>query len=134
MKVWIKVGQISYPYQYLTKNFLLEIRKATLLNFDWFWLNLITLSTLRRYQALRPLPIVLDVLLVLYKVWHIFPTILDFSYFSQPWFKEVQIVYRLFLVNCYLLHVPRLPSQPASNVGGWVIDLTGLNWLVHSDD
>ena len=24
--------------------------------------------------------------------------------------KEVQIVYRLFLVNCYLLHVPRLPS------------------------
>ena len=37
--------------------------------------------------------------------------------------KEVQIVYRLFLVNCYLLHVPRLPSQPASNVGGWVIDI-----------
>ena len=32
--------------------------------------------------------------------------------------KEVQIVYRLFLVNCYLLHVPRLPSQPAGNVGG----------------
>ena len=29
--------------------------------------------------------------------------------------KEVQIVYRLFLVNCYLLHVPRLPSQLASN-------------------
>ena len=27
--------------------------------------------------------------------------------------KEVQIVYRLFLVNYYLLHVPRLPSQPA---------------------
>ena len=24
--------------------------------------------------------------------------------------KEVQIVYRLFLVNCYLLNVPRLPS------------------------
>ena len=43
--------------------------------------------------------------------------------------KEVQIVYRLFLVNCYLLHVPRLPSQPASNVGGLVIHLTGLNWL-----
>ena len=41
----------------------------------------------------------------------------------------VQIVYRLFLVNCYLLHVPRLPSQPASNVGGLVIHLTGLNWL-----
>ena len=35
--------------------------------------------------------------------------------------KEVQIVYRLFLVNCYLLHVPRLPSQPANNVGGLVI-------------
>ena len=31
--------------------------------------------------------------------------------------KEVQIVYRLFLMNCYLLHVPRLPSQPASNAG-----------------
>ena len=28
--------------------------------------------------------------------------------------KEVKIVYRLFLVSCYLLHVPRLPSQPAS--------------------
>ena len=35
--------------------------------------------------------------------------------------KEVQIVYRLFLVNCYLLHVPRLPYQPASNAGGLVI-------------
>ena len=34
--------------------------------------------------------------------------------------KEVQIVYRLFLVNCYLLHVPRLPSQPTSNGGGLV--------------
>jgi hypothetical protein len=33
-------------------------------------------------------------------------------------FKEVQIVYRLFLVNCYLLHVPRLPSQPASSGRG----------------
>ena len=43
--------------------------------------------------------------------------------------KEVQIVYRLFQVNCYLLHVPRLPSQPASNVGGLVIHLTSLNWL-----
>ena len=32
--------------------------------------------------------------------------------------KEVQIIYRLFLVNCYLLHLPRLPSQPASYVGG----------------
>ena len=35
--------------------------------------------------------------------------------------KEVQIVYRLFLVNCYILHVPivpRVPSQSASNVGG----------------
>ena len=34
--------------------------------------------------------------------------------------KEIEIIHRfiLFLVNCYLLHVPRLPSQPASNVGG----------------
>ena len=43
--------------------------------------------------------------------------------------KEVQIVYRLFLVSCYLLHVPRLPSQPAStekDLRGWVIE---KNWL-----
>jgi putative component of membrane protein insertase Oxa1/YidC/SpoIIIJ protein YidD len=40
--------------------------------------------------------------------------------------KEVQIVYRLFLVYCYLLHVPRLPTQPASYAGGWVI---GFIWL-----
>ena len=32
--------------------------------------------------------------------------------------EEVQIVKRLFLMNYYVLHVPRLPSQPASNVGG----------------
>ena len=32
-------------------------------------------------------------------------------------------------MNCYLLHVPRLPSQPSSNVWGLVIDWTGLNWL-----
>ena len=32
--------------------------------------------------------------------------------------KEVQIVYRLFLVNFYLLHVPRLPPQPASSGTG----------------
>ena len=33
--------------------------------------------------------------------------------------KEVQIVYRLFLVKCYLLHViPRLLSKPTNNVGG----------------
>ena len=34
-------------------------------------------------------------------------------------------IYRLFLVNCYLLHVPRLPSQPAStekDLRGWVIE------------
>ena len=30
--------------------------------------------------------------------------------------KEVSIVYSLFLVNCYLLHLPRLPSQPATEV------------------
>ena len=43
--------------------------------------------------------------------------------------QEVQIVYRLFLVSCYLLHVPRLPSQPAStekDLRGWVIE---KNWL-----
>ena len=40
--------------------------------------------------------------------------------------KEVQIVYRLFLVNCYLLHVPRLPSQPASSGRGLVIE---TNWV-----
>ena len=43
--------------------------------------------------------------------------------------KEVQIIYRLFLVNCYLLHVPRLSSQPASNMRDLVIHWTGLNWL-----
>ena len=37
--------------------------------------------------------------------------------------KEVQIVYRLFLVNCYLLQVPRLPSQPCGRLSDW------LNWL-----
>ena len=42
------------------------------------------------------------------------------------WSKEVQIVYRLFLVNCYLLHVPRLPSQPAGSGRGWVIDFIWL--------
>ena len=35
-----------------------------------------------------------------------------------PSSKEVQIVYRLFLVNCYLLHVPRLPFQPVSSGRG----------------
>ena len=52
-----------------------------------------------------------------------FDTFVDFS---DIYGKEVQMVYRLFLVNCYLLHVPRLPSQPASNVRGWVIE---KNWL-----
>ena len=32
--------------------------------------------------------------------------------------KEIKIVYRLFLVNCYLLHVPRLPLQLASSGRG----------------
>ena len=40
--------------------------------------------------------------------------------------KEVQIVYMLFLVNCYLLQVPRLASQPASNAGGSAIDFIWL--------
>ena len=35
--------------------------------------------------------------------------------------KEVQIVYRLFLGNCYLLHVLLNYAQPASNVGDLVI-------------
>ena len=29
-------------------------------------------------------------------------------------------------MNCCLLHVPRLPSQAASNMGGWVIDCTDV--------
>ena len=29
-------------------------------------------------------------------------------------------------MNCYLLHVPRLPSQPASSGRGWVIDFIWL--------
>ena len=41
-------------------------------------------------------------------------------------FKKVQIVYRLFLVNCYLLHVPRLPFQLASIGRGSVIDFIWL--------
>ena len=40
--------------------------------------------------------------------------------------KEIKIVYRLFLVNCYLLHVPRLPLQLASSGRGWVIDFIWL--------
>ena len=59
----------------------------------------------------------------------IFEEVVDNFGKSDDNIKEVQIVYRLFLVNWYLLHVPRLPSQPASIVRGWVIDWTGLNWL-----
>ena len=45
-----------------------------------------------------------------------------FTGFSNKGFhKEIEIIHKLFLVNCYLLHVPRPPSQPASNVGGLVI-------------
>jgi hypothetical protein len=40
--------------------------------------------------------------------------------------KEVQIVSRLFLENCYLMHVPRLPSWPGSSGKCWVI---GFIWL-----
>ena len=43
--------------------------------------------------------------------------------------KEIQILYRLFLVSCYLLHVPSLLSQLASSRRGWVIDFFGLNCL-----
>ena len=48
------------------------------------------------------------------------------SKLSEATLKEVKIVYRFFLVNCYLLHVPRLPSQPAST--GWRLS-DWLNWL-----
>ena len=48
------------------------------------------------------------------------------GYLHVDLLKEVQIVYRLFLVNCYLLHVPRLPSRPVSSGRGWVIE---KNWL-----
>ena len=58
------------------------------------------------------------------------PTFLDgrhcFHYSLPKEVKEVEIVYRLFLVNCYLLHVHRLPFQPAST-GGRLSDW--LNWL-----
>ena len=40
--------------------------------------------------------------------------------------KKIEIIHRLFLVNCYLMHVPRLPSQPASSGRGWVIDFIWL--------
>ena len=46
--------------------------------------------------------------------------------YLQAMSKEVQIVYRLFPVNCYLLHVPSLTSQPAGSEGGWVIDFIWL--------
>ena len=49
------------------------------------------------------------------------------SSFHQCRSKEVQIVYRLLQVN--LLHVPRFPSQPASYMGGWVINAIGWGWL-----
>ena len=38
-------------------------------------------------------------------------------------FLKVQL--RSRIVNCYLLHVPSLFSQSASNIGGWVSD-----WLI----
>ena len=50
--------------------------------------------------------------------WSVFRV--RFAWIMVP-VKEIEILYRLFLVNCYLLHVPRLPFQPASNVGGLVI-------------
>ena len=38
--------------------------------------------------------------------------------------KENQIIHRLFLVNCSLLHVLLNYAKPASNVGGLVIHST----------
>ena len=43
--------------------------------------------------------------------------------------KEVQIVYSLFLVNCYLLHVPRLPSFPANQQRERLSDFVQLEVL-----
>ena len=43
--------------------------------------------------------------------------------------KEVQIVFRFFLVNWYLLHVSRLLFQPASSGRGWVIDFLWFELL-----
>ena len=42
--------------------------------------------------------------------------IFEFFFFTNADVKEVQIVYRLFLMNCHLLHMPRLPFQLASNI------------------
>ena len=42
--------------------------------------------------------------------------IFEFLFFTNADVKEVQIVYRLFLVNCHLLHMPRHPSKLASNI------------------
>ena len=39
--------------------------------------------------------------------------------------RKFKKVHRLFLANCYQLHVPSLPCQPARNVGGLVIHWTG---------
>ena len=40
--------------------------------------------------------------------------------------KEIEIIHRLFLVNCYILHIPRFPSQPASNVGALAMTRNNL--------
>ena len=55
-----------------------------------------------------------------------------FSYLMVILIKEVQIVYRLFLVNCYYcMYLVFLPSQLAQRkileVEG--LKKTGLNWL-----
>ena len=39
-----------------------------------------------------------------------------------------------FLVNCWLLHEPKLPFQPVSNEGSLVIHWSGFGLAVHSDD
>ena len=39
-----------------------------------------------------------------------------------------------FLVNCWLLHEPKLPFQPVSNEGSVVIHWSGFGLAVHSDD
>ena len=54
-------------------------------------------------------------------------SIFDNEYLTDfCWVRIVDTLHRLFLVNFYLLFVPMLPSQPASNVGGSVIQFNCL--------
>ena len=83
------------------------------------WLKFIILLLLSQYQLLHfcTSESLIDPLSYI-KRW---------SSFHKCRSKEVQIVYTLLQVN--LLHVPRFPTQPASYMGGWVIDSIGWNCL-----